>query len=159
MMIPIAGWVAPFGYPRIKACSRLPMAFRSVPRPSSPPGAKASTECPSLALQTNASHPSSDLDQTPNVETSGIRSDCHSNNWPPSITQHLHNAPEPCRHRPRDDPWPGLAAAPQSLPVRQITGHRDGQNPGHSPRPAHASPKPPEPSCAPRSAPEPDSPK
>ena len=41
------GWVAPFGYPRIKACSRLPMAFRSVPRPSSPPGAKASTECPS----------------------------------------------------------------------------------------------------------------
>ena len=45
-MIPIAGWVAPFGYPRIKACSRLPMAFRSVPRPSSPPGAKASTECP-----------------------------------------------------------------------------------------------------------------
>ena len=48
-MIPIAGWVAPFGYPRIKACSRLPMAFRSVPRPSSPPGAKASTECPSFA--------------------------------------------------------------------------------------------------------------
>ena len=43
------GWVAPFGYPRINACSRLPVAFRSVPRPSSPPGAKASTECPSRA--------------------------------------------------------------------------------------------------------------
>ncbi len=43
------GWVAPFGYPRIKACSRLPVAFRSVPRPSSPPGAKASTECPYYA--------------------------------------------------------------------------------------------------------------
>ena len=43
------GWVAPFGHPRIKACSRLPVAFRSVPRPSSPPGAKASTECPSLS--------------------------------------------------------------------------------------------------------------
>ena len=43
------GWVAPFGYPRIEACSRLPVAFRSVPRPSSPPGAKASTECPSYA--------------------------------------------------------------------------------------------------------------
>ena len=40
------GGVAPFGYPWIKACSQLPMAFRSVPRPSSPPGAKASTECP-----------------------------------------------------------------------------------------------------------------
>ena len=47
--IPIAGWVAPFGYPWINACSRLPMAFRSVPRPSSPPGAKASTERPSHA--------------------------------------------------------------------------------------------------------------
>ena len=45
-MIPVAGWVAPFGDPRINACSRLPVAFRSVPRPSSPPGAKASTECP-----------------------------------------------------------------------------------------------------------------
>ena len=43
------GWVAPFGYPRINACSRLPVAFRSVPRPSSPPGAKASTECPYFA--------------------------------------------------------------------------------------------------------------
>ena len=54
-MIPVAGWVAPFGYPRIKACSRLPMAFRSVPRPSSPPGTKASTECPYRApYQNNA---------------------------------------------------------------------------------------------------------
>jgi hypothetical protein len=43
------GRVAPFGHPRIKACSRLPMAYRSVPRPSSPPGAKASTECPYCA--------------------------------------------------------------------------------------------------------------
>ena len=47
------GWVAPFGHPRINACSRLPVAFRSVPRPSSPPGAKASTECPSLARDTS----------------------------------------------------------------------------------------------------------
>ena len=43
------GWVAPFGHPGIKACSQLPRAFRSVPRPSSPPGAKASTRCPSHA--------------------------------------------------------------------------------------------------------------
>src|ERR1700709_1018530 len=40
------GGVAPFGYLWIKTCSRFPKAFRSVPRPSSPPGAKASTECP-----------------------------------------------------------------------------------------------------------------
>ena len=50
MTIPLAGWVAPFGHPRIKACSRLPVAFRSVPRPSSPLSAKASTRCPSLRL-------------------------------------------------------------------------------------------------------------
>ena len=42
------GWVSPFGHPRINDRSHLPAAFRSVPRPSSPLGAKASTECPSL---------------------------------------------------------------------------------------------------------------
>ena len=35
--------VAPFGYPRIIGRLRLPADFRSLPRPSSPAGAKAST--------------------------------------------------------------------------------------------------------------------
>ncbi len=35
--------VAPFGDLRIKGCLRLPEAYRSLPRPSSLPGAKAST--------------------------------------------------------------------------------------------------------------------
>ena len=48
-MISLAGGVSPFGHPRINDRSHLPAAFRSVPRPSSPPGAKASTERPSLA--------------------------------------------------------------------------------------------------------------
>jgi hypothetical protein len=48
------GWVAPFGDPRIKACSRLPGACRSVPRPSSPLGAKASTRCPCFPRPTPA---------------------------------------------------------------------------------------------------------
>ena len=39
---PPACRVPPFGHPRIKGRSRLPAAFRSLPRPSSPPGAKAS---------------------------------------------------------------------------------------------------------------------
>ncbi len=39
---PPAGRVSPFGHPRIMGRSRLPAAFRSLPRPSSPPGAKAS---------------------------------------------------------------------------------------------------------------------
>ena len=38
--------VSPFGYLRIKACLRLPEAFRSLPRPSSPYVAKASSCCP-----------------------------------------------------------------------------------------------------------------
>ena len=48
------GRVSPFGNPRIKACSRLPAAYRSVPRPSSPPRAKASTRCPSQRLARTA---------------------------------------------------------------------------------------------------------
>jgi hypothetical protein len=44
------GGVSPFGHPRINDRSHLPAAFRSVPRPSSPLGAKASTERPSLTL-------------------------------------------------------------------------------------------------------------
>src|SRR5689334_22838156 len=43
------GWVAPFGDPGINDCSHLPRAYRSVPRPSSPLSAKASTRCPSYA--------------------------------------------------------------------------------------------------------------
>ena len=39
-------WVAPFGNLRIIACERLPSAYRSCPRPSSPLIAKASTVCP-----------------------------------------------------------------------------------------------------------------
>ncbi len=39
-------WVAPFGNPRITASLRLPEAYRSLPRPSSPLCAKASTVYP-----------------------------------------------------------------------------------------------------------------
>src|SRR5271163_3299262 len=49
------GGVAPFGNPRIKGCSPLPAAYRSVPRPSSPLSAKASTRCPYLTLDRETS--------------------------------------------------------------------------------------------------------
>ena len=39
-------WVSPFGDLRINACLPLPEAYRSLPRPSSPPDAKASTSSP-----------------------------------------------------------------------------------------------------------------
>jgi hypothetical protein len=42
----VPGWVAPFGNPRVKACLRLTEAYRSLPRPSSPFCAKASTVRP-----------------------------------------------------------------------------------------------------------------
>ena len=35
--------VPPFGHLRLEACLRLPVAFRSLPRPSSALGAKASS--------------------------------------------------------------------------------------------------------------------
>ncbi len=38
--------VAPFGNPRVKACLQLTVAYRSLPRPSSAPHAKASTMRP-----------------------------------------------------------------------------------------------------------------
>ena len=47
---PSAWRVAPFGHPRIIGRSRLPAAFRSLPRPSSPPGAKASPARPRLLV-------------------------------------------------------------------------------------------------------------
>src|SRR3954471_14667788 len=51
------GGVAPFGHPRINDRSHLPAAFRSVPRPSSPLGAKASTERPCLTHHPNTPTP------------------------------------------------------------------------------------------------------
>ena len=39
--------VSPFGHPRIIACSRLPVAYRSLLRPSSVSDAKASAKRPS----------------------------------------------------------------------------------------------------------------
>jgi hypothetical protein len=44
--ISIAGWVAPFGYLRIDSYLPIPAAFRSLSRPSSPLGAKASSVRP-----------------------------------------------------------------------------------------------------------------
>ena len=54
---PKKGGVPPFGHPRINDRSHLPAAFRSVPRPSSPLGAKASTERPFHAPDRNRHRP------------------------------------------------------------------------------------------------------
>ena len=48
-------WVSPFGHLRINVCLQLPAAFRSLPRPSSASGAKASTLCSLLLDHTTIS--------------------------------------------------------------------------------------------------------
>ena len=49
--------VAPFGHLRINGRSRLPADFRGLPRPSSPPGAKASSVRPRSLLALVSCHP------------------------------------------------------------------------------------------------------
>ena len=43
-------WVAPFGYGRITSCLPIPGPFRSLPRPSSPAEAKASSVRPCFSF-------------------------------------------------------------------------------------------------------------
>ena len=46
-------WVAPFGYGRINSCLPIPGLFRSLPRPSSPAEAKASSIRPCFSFLVN----------------------------------------------------------------------------------------------------------
>ena len=73
MRIPVAGWVAPFGDPGINDRSHLPRAFRSVPRPSSPLSAKASTRCPSFALDHKGRPPRGMIQGSPKDLPHGAR--------------------------------------------------------------------------------------
>jgi len=159
------GWVAPFGHPGIKACSQLPRAFRSVPRPSSPPGAKASTRCPSHA-QTLSRHPAG---RQPNPPCTGT---IHAPNSRDATHPQSHNRPIRIIYSAHTFTPLNTAAAPAlshpAIPSRRQR-HALGQTPmpaqprtpRHSPQPsmrqAHARPRPPEMSCASRDAPEPDS--
>ena len=51
---PSGGWVVPFGNPRVKGHLHLTAAYRSLSRPSSPPGAKASTRHPNFVSPSHA---------------------------------------------------------------------------------------------------------
>jgi hypothetical protein len=77
------GGVSPFGHPRINDRSHLPAAFRSVPRPSSPLGAKASTERPSL---THHHHTTQRPHAVPNRATNATS----RNNSKPTLTHTTH---------------------------------------------------------------------
>ncbi len=150
------GWVAPFGYPRIKACSRLPMAFRSVPRPSSPPGAKASTECPShTPYKTPVIHRQT---QTPAASRSPRprpKPNPQRQTRPHHRTQHISQTPLNTIATPSGTTPSHACTHHRSLPVRQ-SPNATTDHPAQ-PQPASARPDQTELSYAPRSAPEPDS--
>ena len=164
----LKGWVAPFGHPGIKACSQLPQDFRSVPRPSSPLGAKASTRCPSHAHK------------TPDLQFQNLSPRNHKP-YPP-CTGTIH-APNSTGRNACPIPQQAIiliilsthktlltAAAQPALSHAVLQRRSLGQTPMPAkPRTPLGSPlnpacnkhtptqKPPEVSCAPRSAPEPDS--
>jgi hypothetical protein len=101
------GGVSPFGHPRINDRSHLPAAFRSVPRPSSPLDAKASTGRPYHApAKTTASYPTTTNQPTNDTQAkpNAAATDAHpcrrqsGGQWTneqldgrtaPSITQHI----------------------------------------------------------------------
>ena len=154
----LKGWVAPFGHLGINACSRLPLDFRSVPRPSSPPGAKASTRCPSLA-QNHRRHSRNTGTRTGTIQHTenpgrnpGIPRIKHSRR----ITHFI--APEHCNHIALGLSTTGTR--PGQTTTRRRHGHTSGPTPPRTrPMLAHtpAPKKPPELSCASRDATEPDS--
>ena len=136
------------------------MAFRSVPRPSSPPGAKASTECPShtpyqtpvirrqIKRQTSAIRPQTNA----RLENIRLNAVIHR------LLSTLHNAPDHYHRIKRDDPT-GTLTRTKRIPSGQ-TNHPTPRrtNPLAIQTSAHAPARQqPSRSNAPRGAPEPDS--
>jgi hypothetical protein len=105
MRIPLARWVAPFGDPGINDRSHLPRAFRSVPRPSSPLSAKASTRCPYLRLSA-----------TPNGKDHFQISECRYQRSEPSRQQTLLSEDTAgSQARPRSFAKPGRTRSPATV--------------------------------------------
>ena len=154
--------VAPFGDPRIKACSRLPKAFRSVPRPSSPLGAKASTRCPcfprpppaTTAPRPHQARPAGPRRRrTDEEEASGGRRrerfqrqlplQALADRWPkPASGQHTHAKHAPCRRRKKRAGRTRLAGARRttthariapSMPARRAPRHHLTMSKEHAP--------------------------
>ena len=144
--------VAPFGDLGIKACSRLPQDFRSVPRPSSPPGAKASTRCPShpqptepvarseatvvrqrsLALQhplTQTRRPTpKSLAQDPSNPDRSNPLDIHTHNRIPGPPRHPNSHTAPAEDKPHQRHAPTRVA-----PSPENATEPDSQSPKNTP--------------------------
>ncbi len=147
------GWVAPFGHLGIKARSRLPPDFRSVPRPSSPPGAKASTECPShthpaLRRSRSARHhrPSpGSRPKSPNPRARTAKPAMHRNHPRQSPTRPKPRKPRASSPVPRQGHSQhtlktplNAAAAARAGPATRLATHHPPSKPVRSPMPAAA---------------------
>jgi len=123
----LKGWVAPFGHPGIKACSQLPQDFRSVPRPSSPLGAKASTRCPSHAHKQPGPSPKENRPHPPCTGTIHAPKSCqktHRTQRTPNPTAGLHT------HHTQHTHKTPLTAAAQPALSRSVSQRRSlGQTP------------------------------
>ena len=82
------GGVSPFGYLRINDRSHLPAAFRSVPRPSSPLGAKASTERPALSPPTQPPSPHPGPNRAPQCTKPQTQASATNTHLPNQLTNH-----------------------------------------------------------------------
>ena len=108
--------VAPFGNPRIKVCSQLPVAYRSVLRPSSPLGAKASTKCPStLDCVSSCVGTSPPHDAPQRYARSGSLRGLHPTRSEPHVqSRSLHNDKQPAALRAARQ-HPGIAGVSANL--------------------------------------------
>jgi hypothetical protein len=129
------GGVSPFGHPRINDRSHLPAAFRSVPRPSSPPGAKASTERPYHAREHIQHRPRAGPNRAwPSLTTARL-GQCSAGAGTTHASANLHtlrtNHPTPAaRPPPRGAP---SRQGGQSIRQIRFTVSKNTPTPGRSP--------------------------
>jgi hypothetical protein len=123
------GGVSPFGHPRINDRSHLPAAFRSVPRPSSPLGAKASTERPYFTLTFHRPHAGpTRRNQSPSAPSPHVQSDSrhreHSLNTQVTTKPH-NNAPSSIIGRRQP-----TRATQHTIPSSPVKEHEKPPRPG-----------------------------
>jgi hypothetical protein len=115
-------WVAPFGDPGINGCSRLRPAYRSVPRPSSPLDAKASTRCPSFArpLQHQAQPPRPHRGRTGEARAKAIEHTFGRHPRTPSTAPRADGHDRRQRPRHVENPLHDVKTPPQGSPERKL---------------------------------------
>ena len=115
------GWVAPFGHPRINERSPLPAAFRSVPRPSSPLGAKASTGRPSLTHQHSHHRPHAEPNRAPHATQQQPHSHTTLTTFQINLSNNTHPTQSPQQGKGQADAGFGSARGPQAASAHRAS--------------------------------------